>query len=149
MVVYLQFLQIQTRRAKSSGLNNRLCGLAARAGGDMFIIDACQFPVIKKFKRCNDKAISVNVWKDSSRNFTEVKKKYMNSYLIKIKRIVYLLCISVYNNAGFVLKQLRLLPGIRISVTEYIKNNEAFLVVYICHVERLPVAENILNGYVG
>lgn len=72
----------------------------------------------------------------------------MNLYLTKMKRIVDILCISVYNNACFVLKQMRLLPGIRISVTEYIRNNEAFLVVYICQVDRLPVAEDILNEYV-
>jgi hypothetical protein len=46
------------------------------------------------------------------------------------------------------MKQLQMLPGIRISVTEYIRSNEASLVVYICHVDTLPVAEDIVKGYV-
>lgn len=74
----------------------------------------------------------------------------MNRYQTKILKKVYILCdfLLVYNNTGFVLKQLRLLPGIRISITEYIRHTEAFLVVYICQVDRLPVAEDILNEYV-
>jgi hypothetical protein len=42
------------------------------AGGDVFIIDACQPPVSKTFKRCNAKIISVESWKDSAKTFTEV-----------------------------------------------------------------------------
>ncbi|XP_061165137.1 uncharacterized protein LOC133174112 [Saccostrea echinata] len=67
-----QNLLIQIRRARIGLNKNRLCGLAVRAGADVFLIDACHFPTTKKFRRCVDNVISVRVWDGLSSRITEV-----------------------------------------------------------------------------
>lgn len=76
--------KIQTRRVRKDQNNNRLCGLAVRAGCDFFRLDACEEPTLRNYERCQDKVTSAQYWEGLSNTITEVY--LLNNFSISYSR---------------------------------------------------------------